>query len=97
MTVKNKWNGNNYEVWEIGEKTVKLKKEDGTIIYLEVYYGPSGPAIGGLDTEDYLLAAQELEQLIMSAKASDYEIKIEYEDLDVVFKMGVKNGVPYYG
>ena len=28
MTVKNKWNGNNYE---IGEKTVKLKKEDGTI------------------------------------------------------------------
>ena len=32
MTVKNKWNGHTYEVWEVGEKTVKLKKEDGTII-----------------------------------------------------------------
>lgn len=32
MTVKNKWNGHIYEVWEVSEKTVKLKKEDGTII-----------------------------------------------------------------
>ena len=32
MTVKNKWNGGTYEVWEIGEKTVKLKKADGSII-----------------------------------------------------------------
>ena len=31
MTVKNKWNGNYFEVWEISEKTVKLKREDGTI------------------------------------------------------------------
>ena len=31
MTVKNKWNGGTYEVWEISEKTVKLKREDGTI------------------------------------------------------------------
>ena len=32
MTVKNKWSGKRYEVWEISEKTVKLKREDGTII-----------------------------------------------------------------
>ena len=32
MTIKNKWNGGTYEVWEIGEKNVKLKKEDGSII-----------------------------------------------------------------
>lgn len=32
MTVKNKWNGGTYEVWDISEKSVKLKKEDGTII-----------------------------------------------------------------
>ena len=32
MIVINRWNKNHYEVWEIGEKSVKLKKEDGTII-----------------------------------------------------------------
>ncbi len=32
MFVINRWNKKYYEVWEIGEKTVKLKKEDGTII-----------------------------------------------------------------
>lgn len=31
MFVKNRWNGGTYEVWEITEKTVKLKREDGTI------------------------------------------------------------------
>lgn len=31
MFAKNKWNNNIYEVWEISEKTVKLKREDGTI------------------------------------------------------------------
>ncbi len=31
MKVKNKWNGHTYEVWEMGEKTVKLKREDGSI------------------------------------------------------------------
>ena len=32
MTVKNKWNGQTYEVWESSEKSVKLKKENGEII-----------------------------------------------------------------
>jgi hypothetical protein len=31
MNVLNKWSGKRYEVWEISEKTVKLKREDGTI------------------------------------------------------------------
>lgn len=31
MNVLNKWSGKHYEVWEISEKTVKLKREDGTI------------------------------------------------------------------
>ena len=31
MTVLNKWSNKPYEVWEISEKTVKLKREDGTI------------------------------------------------------------------
>lgn len=32
MIVINRWNKNHYEVWEIGEKNVKLKKESGEII-----------------------------------------------------------------
>ena len=32
MFVINRWNKKYYEVWEISEKSVKLKKEDGTII-----------------------------------------------------------------
>ena len=31
MVVTNRWSKKKYEVWEIGEKTVKLKREDGTI------------------------------------------------------------------
>ncbi len=31
MYCVNKWSKNRYEVWEISEKTVKLKREDGTI------------------------------------------------------------------
>jgi hypothetical protein len=75
---------------------VAAEKEDGSIIYLEVYYGDSGPAVGGLHEEEYILAAKELEQLIMSAKASDFEIKSVYEDLGITFKMGVKDGIAYY-
>ncbi len=75
---------------------VAAEKEDGSVIYLEVYYGPSGPAVGGLDGEDYELAARELEQLIMSAKASDFEIESVYEDYGITLKMGVKDGKGYY-
>ena len=31
MNCLNKWSGKKYLVWEISEKTVKLKREDGTI------------------------------------------------------------------
>lgn len=31
MVVTNCWSKKKYEVWEISEKTVKLKREDGTI------------------------------------------------------------------
>jgi len=31
MVVTNRWSKKKYEVWEISEKIVKLKREDGTI------------------------------------------------------------------
>lgn len=84
----------NYE--DLLSYVVAAEDKNGNVIYLEVYYGPSGPAIGGLDGEEYVLAANELEKIILAAKAADYEIESTYEDLGVTTKMGVKNGQAYY-
>lgn len=75
---------------------VAAEDTNGNVIYLEVYYGPSGPAIGGLDGKDYELAAKELERIIKATKATDFEIVSIYEDYGVTLKMGVKNGIAYY-
>ena len=41
---------------------VAAEDEAGEVIYLEVYFGPSGPAIGGSAGENYAKAAEELEK-----------------------------------
>lgn len=68
----------------------------GEPIYLEIYHGPSGPAIGGLETPEAKAAAHELAELLVSAKPADYDWEGVYEDIPVNIKMGVKNGVPYH-
>ena len=75
---------------------VAAEDTNGNVIYMEVYYGPSGPAIGGLEGEDYELAAKELERIIKATQATDFEIESVYEDYGVTLKMGVKNGIAYY-
>ena len=76
---------------------VEAKRNDGEVVYLEAYYGPSGPAIGGnVYDEISKQAAKELEQLIVGAEPADFEISSIYEDIGASLKMGVKNGVPYY-
>ncbi|MCH5258010.1 MAG: hypothetical protein J1D87_12005 [Lachnospiraceae bacterium] len=76
---------------------VAAEDEAGNVIYLNAYYGPSGPAIGGIaNDEAYENAAGELAELIMSAKASDFELSSVYEDLGISLKMGVKDGQAYY-
>jgi len=76
---------------------IEAKRDDGEIIYLEVYYGPSGPAIGGIASEEiYTNAAKELSKLIMDAEPTDFEISSTYEDVGCSVIMGVKNGKPYY-
>lgn len=83
---------------DLYSKAVCAENEDGGKIYLEVYYGPSGPAIGGVDpcNEEIQAAARELEQYIMAAKPQDFEYKSVYEDMGITVRMGVKNGNPYY-
>lgn len=74
---------------------VKATDEDGNVLYLDIYYGPTGSAIGGDDTEESELAAEELKSLIKSAEPTDYEWVSYYMDIPVKVEMGVVNGKPY--
>ena len=66
-------------------------------IYLEVYEGSSGPAIGGLNNAESLQAAETLKKLIEeSEEVADYQYEGYYLDLDSKITMGIKDGVPYY-
>lgn len=76
---------------------VGAKDSKGNVIYLEVYYGASGPAVGGIARDEtYNKAAKDLAKIIMDAKASDFEKVSEYKDVGVTIKMGVKDGKAYY-
>lgn len=69
--------------------------KEGKEIYLQVYSGPSGPAIGGNHDSDSRAAADELAELIANAEASDYEYEGYYLDGPTIVRVGVRNGVPY--
>lgn len=78
-------------------KAVSVEDKNGKVVYLEIYYGPSGPAIGGdVSSEECRKAADELAEFIMSAEPKDFEYKSVYEDFGVTVTMGVENGKPYY-
>lgn len=74
---------------------VEASKEGSEPLYLEIYHGPSGPAIGGNNDEAHKAAAEELAEKIRAAKPSDYDWEGVYEDIPVNIRMGVRNGVPY--
>lgn len=78
---------------------VAAENEAGDVIYLEVYFGPSGPAIGGSEGENYAKAAEELEAVICSIEPIDYECECTYFDLFPFgggTVMGTKDGKGYY-
>ncbi len=70
--------------------------EAGEEICLEIYYGASGPAIGGDSEAESQKAAQELMELIKKTEPTDFHHESIYEDFGVKVEMGVKDGVPYY-
>ncbi|MBO5057143.1 MAG: hypothetical protein J6C64_12420 [Lachnospiraceae bacterium] len=74
---------------------ISAADEEGKRIYLHVYSGPSGPAIGGNRDADSRQAADELAELITGAEAADYDYEGYYMDGPVAVKMGVRNGEPY--
>jgi len=71
-------------------------EHNGNIIFLDVYHGAGGPAIGGPTGGEAEQAADELAEIIVSAEPTDYEWEGVYEDVGVTIKMGVKDGEPYY-
>lgn len=75
---------------------VKATNEAGAEVYLEIYYGSGGPAIGGKSDEESKKAAEELVEIIKEAEPSDFHYESIYEDFGVKVEMGVKDGVPYY-
>lgn len=84
----------NYE--EMFSCAIVAKDQDGNRVYLEVYSGASGAAIGGANDDASEKAAKELARLIIDAKPTDYDWKGVYNDIPVKIKIGVKNGKPYY-
>ena len=76
---------------------IGAEDKSGNVVYLDAYYGQSGPAIGGIYTDDKSkAAADELIELISGAKPKDYELTSVYEDIPATVIMGVKDGKPYY-
>ena len=75
---------------------VAAEDNNKNIIFLEVYYGPSGPAIGGNDGENYEKAALELERIIRGIEPIDYECVSVYGDYEVTIRMGTRNGKGFY-
>lgn len=74
---------------------IRAESETGSVVYLEVYSGSSGPAIGG-DSVNGQDAAKVLVDYIWQAEASDYECKSYYMDTLSEITMGVRDGIPYY-
>lgn len=66
-------------------------------LYLEVYEGSSGPAIGGPNTPEGRKAAKDLKALIENSNAlAEYQYEGYYADLNLKIQMGIQNGLPYF-
>ena len=75
------------------EYIIAVTDKEGTVTYLTVYSGPSGPAIGGRTGDER--AASALLTYICSAEASDYDYEGYYMDVPCKVREGVQDGVPY--
>ena len=70
--------------------------KEGREIFLHVYNGSSGPAIGGQQDEESRKAAYQLREMIQQAAPADYDYVGYYLDGPCRIQEGIKNGIPYY-
>ena len=75
---------------------ISTTTEDGRDLFLQVYNGPSGPAIGGQQDEESKKAAHQLLEMIQQAAPTDYDYVGYYLDGPSRIQEGIKNGVPYH-
>lgn len=75
---------------------LEAKDERGEVRYLYAYAGPSGPAVGGSQDELSRQAADELAELVQSAKPSDYDYIGYYLDGPCKVHMGIKDGQAFF-
>lgn len=75
---------------------IEARDEQGDVRLLNAYSGPSGPAVGGGQEELDRLAADQLAELVQSAKPSDYDYTGYYLDGPCKISMGVRGGNAYF-
>ena len=74
-----------------------FQPEPSRKVYLHVYEGSGGPAIGGRYDQESLQAAQALKKLLESSDAvEDYNWEGYNPDLGLKIQMGVRNVQPYF-
>ena len=76
---------------------IKAMDEKGNYLFLDVYRGSSGPAIGGLNDCDSEVAARELATYIRQSQVFvDYDYEGYYFDGPCKVRCGIRNGEPYW-
>lgn len=76
---------------------IEVKDADGNTCILDLYFGPSGPAIGGdVSNPDHIVAAEALAAYISNIVPDDFECESVYTDFEATVIMGTKDGVGFY-
>lgn len=76
---------------------IQATDKNGNNCYLDVYCGPSGPAIGGIGSVEGIMdAALQLIREIQMAAPSDFHYEGYYPDTLSKISTGVKDGAAYY-
>lgn len=75
---------------------ISSQDEAGKEICIYAYSGGSGPAVGGLQDESSIKAADKLVEFVQKALPADYDYTGYYMDGCCKISQGIKNGVPYY-
>ena len=77
--------------------TIQATDGDGKVFYLDVYSGPTGPAIGGDGSVSGIYeVAERLIKEISAASPSDFHYDGYYPDAPSKISMGVRDGEAYY-
>ncbi len=81
---------------ELFEYAIRAENLDGETVLLTLYFGSSGPSIGGLQDEASRQAADFLAAAIRRTEPVDIDLVLGYEDTGSRIRPGVREGTPYF-